>query len=141
MRTVFTQFNALLPRKLSNFVNSIVLMLPLVSCHSRVVPHTVDWWKHATNKQIADIAYRTFCSPEPTSCLPKSDYKTSIIKQHELDFFVIGFERLKDNKMSSISCYNTRGVLKLNCQGSNRRGAGGLLPGTESGRDYPIIWD
>jgi hypothetical protein len=141
MRTVFTQFNALLTCKLSSFVYSIVLILPLISCHSRVVPHTVDWWKHATNKQIEDIAYRTFCSPEPTSCLPKSDYKTSITKQPELNFFVIGFEHLKDNKMSSISCYNRPQALKLNCQGSNRRGAVGLLPGTESGRDYPIIWD
>jgi hypothetical protein len=130
-----------------NACNLAVAILPiaLISCKVSAVPRTPDWWHNATDHQIEEITYRSYCTPDLSTCLPKSAYKIRVTrdmkgaKEAKASFLIVRFERLKDGKMTSISCWTPKTGLALSCVGSGR--FNGIRPGIRTPLDYPILWE
>jgi hypothetical protein len=115
-----------------------IFALQIVACAPRPIPETLDWWKHASNAQIADITYRTFCAPEPMSCFPLSDYSIDIGKDTKLGFLAVHFMRDDGRHVNAISCHTVKRKLVLSCSGTAR--TGGRYLGMKVALEYPIIW-
>jgi hypothetical protein len=121
-----------------NLVLCAAALVQTAACTPQPVPRTTDWWKHASDAQIADITYRTFCAPGPEACLPQSEYVVRIARDYEYSFLAVYFLRDKPPKANAISCHTLKGKLVLSCGGDGRKG--GSYRGMETPLNYPIIW-
>jgi hypothetical protein len=101
-------------------------------CRQSLIPRTTDWWKYASDQQAVEIVYRSYCSPDPPTCLPKQAYKTQLSRAN--NFFVVGFEHYEGNLLIGFVC--SAKETKLSCAGSGRD-----VALTNRIKDYPIIWD
>jgi hypothetical protein len=106
----------------------------LEGCNNQEIQRTNDWWQTASDQQIADIVYQSFCTPNSSTCLQKHLYKFEISRRVDRDF-AIGFLSKYDKKDTAISCTNYRRNMELLCYGTGRRG------GRNCGYVYPIIWE
>jgi hypothetical protein len=92
----------------------------------------------ATDSQITEIVYNSYCYSDPDTCLERSAYKVEVTRtkrKHSYDeYFSIGFVHSVNDIDVGITCFNDRPEPVVHCYGSGRRG------GKNCGYIYPIIW-
>jgi hypothetical protein len=112
----------------------LILCTVLAGCVENDLPRTKDWWISASDRQIAELVYRSYCAPDPTTCLNWSAYKIGITRKPP-DYFVIEFKRTINDFDTTFSCSSLMRNQEVDCGGSGRRG------GKNCGYIYPIIWE
>jgi hypothetical protein len=115
-------------------ITCFILGTALAGCTNNDLPRTKDWWISASDQQIAKVVYRSYCTPDPKTCLKWSAYKIGFSRTLP-DYFVIEFKRTINDIDTSFSCSNLKRNQEIDCGGSGRRG------GKNCGYVYPIIFE
>jgi hypothetical protein len=123
-----------LRRRFAQFWSFVGIFI-ISSCQEQPLERTKDWWKKASDRQIIQTVFRSYCVPDPSTCLARSSYRVELLRDTSTDFLSVVFENGTPVKTVSISCVNYRSAPAIHCHGSWRRG------GTNSGNRYPILWE
>jgi hypothetical protein len=103
-------FRVLSPVGAGSFALCFVLVAS--GCHKELVP----WWRFASNEKIADVVYRSYCEPDPSTCLSRTDYKVEV--QRTLKYLSVGFTHIENNQLIGMTCGNYQAM--ISCAGTGR---------------------